>query len=169
VLKEALPATDLLHCTCHGYLKPYLLQIAKDKSRYANLLPETVKQLSLEVGSLVFVNACASTAPVLTFGRFSSFGWEFYRQGASIFIGTLGSVPTKYAVDFAEVIYRELFRRDAKQTIGQAVALAKQAAANEHNIFWLFYCLYGDPDITIEVSNLEERNDDANPNLCHDS
>ncbi len=158
-LVKALPGADALHCTCHGHLEPHLLQIAgdKNKTRIENLLPETIQRLPLEAGSLVFANACASTVPVLTFGKFSSFGWKFYQRGAAAFIGTLGAVPVKYAVNFAEIVYRELFNRDERITIGQAVARAKEIAASERNLFWLLYCIYGDPDFSIvQQRNLEE-------------
>jgi len=164
-LQEALPGTDALHCTCHGLLKPHLLQIAKESNLSVNIFPDTVEKLSLEPGILVFVNACASSAPVLTFGKFSSFGWEFYRRGARTFVGTLGAVPVKYAVSFAEAVYSELFRKDVKQTIGQAVALAKEAASKERNLFWLFYCIYGDPDFSVEAPDIKGGKDDANPSI----
>lgn len=163
-LVKAIPGTDALHFTCHGHLEPHLLQIAgdKNKTRIENLLPETILRLPLEPGSLVFANACASTVPVLTFGKFSSFGWKFYQRGADAFIGTLGSVPVKYAVNFAEIVYRELFNPDEKITIGQAVAKAKEVAANERNLFWLLYCIYGDPDFSIVQQKNSKEEDHAN-------
>ena len=151
VLEKALRGTDVLHCTCHGLLEPHLLRVAKDKSKIKNLLLETVQKLPLEPGSLVFVNACASTVPLLTFGKFSSFGWEFYRRGAQTFVGTLGAVPVKYAVTFAENVYLELLSRKKRVTIGQAVAAARRAAASQRNFFWLLYCIYGDPDLSIGI------------------
>ncbi|TRU23723.1 MAG: CHAT domain-containing protein [Microcystis aeruginosa Ma_SC_T_19800800_S464] len=163
-LVKAIPGTDALHFTCHGHLEPHLLQIAgdKNKTRIENLLPETIQRLPLEPGSLVFANACASTIPVLTFGKFSSFGWKFYQRGANAFIGTLGAVPVKYAVNFAEIVYRELFNPDEKITIGQAVAKAKEVAANERNLFWLLYCIYGDPDFSILQQKNSKEEDHAN-------
>jgi uncharacterized protein with WD repeat len=163
-LVKAIPGTDVLHFTCHGHLEPHLLQIAgdKNKTRIENLLPETIQRLPLEPGSLVFANACASTVPVLTFGKFSSFGWKFYQRGADAFIGTLGAVPVKYAVNFAEIVYRELFNPDEKITIGQAVAKAKEVAANERNLFWLLYCIYGDPDFSIVQQKNSKEEDHAN-------
>ena len=163
-LVKAIPGTDALHFTCHGHLEPHLLQIAgdKNKTRIENLLPETIQRLPLEPGILVFANACASTIPVLTFGKFSSFGWKFYQRGADAFIGTLGAVPVKYAVNFAEIVYRELFNPDEKITIGQAVAKAKEVAANERNLFWLLYCIYGDPDFSIVQQKNSKEEDHAN-------
>ncbi len=131
VLAEALPGADVLHCTCHGHLQPPppLLQIYVDTSPTQNLCLDTVQTLeTLEPGSLVFANACSSNSPVSTFRGFSNFGWEFYRQGADVFIGTLGIVPAQYAVNFAENVYRELLREDGRLTIGQAVARAKEVA-----------------------------------------
>jgi hypothetical protein len=149
VFSKALPGTDAIHCTCHGYLDPYLLQFAKEKTRILNLLPETIQRLPLEPGCMVFANACSSTVPLLTFGKFSSYGWEFYRRGAGVFVGTLGAVPTKHAVAFAESVYLNLFGQGAKPSVGEAVAEAKKAAANERNLFWLLYCIYGDPDYSV--------------------
>ena len=151
-LKSALVKTDVLHCTCHGHLEPHMLQVAKDKTILTNLLPQTIHQLPLEPGSFVFANTCTSALPVLTFGRFSSFAWEFYRRGAGAFVGTLGAVPTSHAVCFAESIYREIFGKGSQKTIGQAVALAKNAASSERNLFWLLYCIYGDPDYKLKIS-----------------
>lgn len=151
-LEKAIRGANALHYTCHSRLQPYLLQIAGDKSPEQNLIPEMVENLPIEPGSLIFANACASSIPVLTFGKFNSFGWEFYRQGADVFIGTLGAVPVKYALSFAETVYRELFRKDVKRTIGQAITIAKEEAAKERNLFWLLYCIYGDPDFFIDNS-----------------
>jgi hypothetical protein len=163
-LVKAIPGTDALHFTCHGHLEPHLLQIAGDKNKTSieNLLPEAILSLPLEPGSLVFANACASTVPVLTFGKFISFGGKFYQRGADAFIGTLGAVPVKYAVNFAEIVYRELFNPDEKITIGQAVAKAKEVAANERNLFWLLYCIYGDPDFSIVQQKNSKEEDHAN-------
>ncbi|MEM8718809.1 MAG: hypothetical protein AAGE84_05810 [Cyanobacteria bacterium P01_G01_bin.39] len=107
--------------------------------------------MPLKPGSFIFANACGSTVPVKAFNEFSSFGWEFYRQGADIFIGTLGIVPTKYAISFAENVYEELLSKDTQITVGQAIASAKKVAAEQHNFFWLLYCIYGDPDICFEL------------------
>lgn len=143
VFSKALLETDAIHCTCHGHLEPHMLQIALDKSRILNLPPDTIKLLPLKQGSMVFANACSSSAPILKFGRFSSFGWEFYLNGADVFIGTLGAVPITYAISFAEDVYKELFSGDSN--VGQAVLAAKRTATKKRNLFWLFYCIYGDP------------------------
>jgi len=151
-LKKAVDGADALHCTCHGLSDPHLLQIASDRTRTKNLLPNTVQELSLRPGGMVFANACASAQPYIAFGKFGSFGWEFYRQGADVFIGTLGPVPTKYAIPFAEAVYEQLVNQKGQLTIGAALANARKEAADRHNLFWLLYCLYGDPDYSISIS-----------------
>ena len=150
-LAKVLSIADVLHCTCHGHLQPlHLLQIASDKSPTQNLCIHTINSLPIKPGSLVFANACSSSTPTKTFGEFSNFGWEFYRQGADVFIGTLGIVPTKYAVSFAENFYKYLLCKGDKLTIGQAFAKTKKSASKEDNLFWLLYCIYGNPDICFE-------------------
>jgi hypothetical protein len=149
VLRAALVGADILHCTCHGRLDPYLLQVAQDRQRSLNLSPDAIQLLPLEPGSFVFANACASALPVLLFGRYTSFGWEFYRRGAGAFVGTLGAVPATLAVGFAESVYEEFCRG---QTIGVALAAARRSAAEQRNLFWLFYCIYGNPDLSLNLA-----------------
>lgn len=150
-LKKTANGADILHFTCHGLSDPHLLQIASDRTRTKNLLPHTVQELSLCLGGMVFANACASAQPYIAFGKFGSFGWEFYKQGADVFIGTLGPIPTKYAIPFAEMVYDRLTNRTEQSTIGIALANARKEAADQRNLFWLLYCLYGDPDYSMSV------------------
>jgi CHAT domain-containing protein len=147
-LVEAVDEADILHFTCHGHLKPLnLLQNFLDKTPSNNLCLDTVQQLQIKPGTFVFANACSSTAPVQeSFSEFNGFGWEFYQEGADVFIGTLGLVPTQYAIIFAENVYDGLLQKNGKLTIGEAVANAKKMAATKQNFFWLLYCVYGDPD-----------------------
>lgn len=148
VLRKTLPGADAVHFTCHGLTDPHLLQIAKDRSRSQNLAPQSVPFLPLEPGCLVFANACASSVPAVTFGRFTNFGWEFYRRGAEVFIGTLGPIPTSYAIQFAETFYQHLLREEGSAgcSVGEALAAARRDAENRSNLFWLLYCIYGNPD-----------------------
>ena len=150
-LRKALVGAHLLHLTCHGHLEPHMLQIYSDKQLSQNLLPTTIKQLHIEPGCLVFANACSSDVPTLNLGKMQGFGWEFYRQGADAFVGTLGTIPTEQAINFAEAVYKELFRTDKKITLAEAIATAKQAAQGERNLFWLLYCIYGNPDFTLSL------------------
>jgi hypothetical protein len=148
VLKAELSDADILHMTCHGDVEKHYLQVSAKRGLVTNLTPQGVRLLSIKPGSMVFANACSSAAPTLSLGQFRSFGWEFYLRHA-VFVGTLGSVPVGYANDFAQVVYRELLRQDQPSSIGQAIAVARQEAVKQRNIFWLFYCIYGDPDFTV--------------------
>jgi len=112
-----------------------------------------VTALPLQPGSLVFANACSSAGVAVLFGSFNSFGWEFYLRGASVFVGTLGAVPTNYAIEYAENVYAPLFDSSGPITIGQALAKAREKAERKHNIFWLLYCIYGDPDYSVQFRN----------------
>ena len=150
-LQKSLRGADLLHCTCHGHFDPYMLQIAASTSSGFNLLLDSIADLPIKPGLLVFANACSSTVPVLNYSEFNSFAWEFYRGGADAYVGTLGAVPTEYAVRFAESVYEELFRKGGARTLGEALAAAKDAAEKEHNLFWLLYCINGNPDYTADV------------------
>ncbi len=148
-LHSEIATADMLHCTCHGLLKPHLLRIAKDTQRITNLAPSTIRALPIQTGSLVFANACSSAGVTVLFGKFNSFGWEFYAAGAAVFIGTLGAVPTKYAIEHAENIYTPLFNSPGPISIGQALTIARKQAEEKQNIFWLLYCVYGDPDYPV--------------------
>jgi hypothetical protein len=151
VLKRNLEKrkTDVLHYTCHGNLAPPMLQIADSNDEGLNLIPDSVSQLPLQAGCLVFANACNSTVALLTPGQYTSFGWEFYKTGAAVFIGTLGAIPVSYAIDFAKTVYEELFIKNS--TISQAVAIAKARAKQSGNLCWLLFVIYGDPDFTIQL------------------
>jgi hypothetical protein len=150
-LQSTLP-TSLLHCTCHGRTHPKMLQTGPDSSRLNNLLPETVNLLPLGEGALVFANACTSAGPAKFFGQLHSFGWQFYLRGARAFIGTLGPVPAPQAIRFAEVLYSTLLYHQPRLTLGEALTHTRKEMEKEHNLFWLLYCLYGDPDYKVEVN-----------------
>jgi hypothetical protein len=148
-LGKALSGADALHLTCHGQVEPHLLQIAKSTSQALNLLPDSVRVLPLKRGSVVFANSCGSDRALVMFGSFTSFGWEFYRHGADVFIGTLGSVPTAHALYFAEQLYMRLLGNVNGATVGTIVNEARHMAGTKRNLFSLLYCLYGDPDTLI--------------------
>ena len=142
---------DLIHFTCHGLLDPQILQISNSNSQSDNLSLESVRRLQIHPGCFVFVNACSSSVAAFTFGRFNNFAWEFYRKVADVYIGTLGKVPTKYALDFAEMVYKHLFKKPKGISVGEALQLAKQEATDKKNIFWLLYTLYGEPETLLEI------------------
>jgi len=142
---------DLLHFTCHGHSDPLYIQISDKDDKQLNLLITSLKNENflLKNGCIVFSNACNSAAPTVIFGDFVSFGWEFYRKGAAIFVGPIGTIPTEYAIEFSLNFYKRLFEN--KASIGKAFWDAKQDMSKKSNLFHLLYCLYGNP-ICIKTS-----------------
>ena len=70
--------------------------------------------------------------------------------------------PSSYAIGFAENVYGELLCKNTKITVGEAIARAKRIAAEQHNFFWLLYCIYGNPDVYFELINQPQDEDKNN-------
>jgi serine/threonine protein kinase len=139
---QAISQADLIHFTCHGTTTPRpCLQLADDKSLICCLMPSDLQNLVELTDSVVFANACTSAAIASFLGQLCNFGWEFYKKGVAAYIGTLGLVPTAYAITFAERFYERLL---AGHTVGESLHYAKSGARRQ-NPFWLLYTLYGDP------------------------
>jgi len=145
-LVEVLPETDLLHITCHGSMTHPMLQISDEQTDYKNLNLDIIQNLPLKPGCFIFANACYSNTTVSVFKDLTSFGWEFYKDGAETYIGTLAQIPEVYAVEFAESLYQTLFS-DEDLTVGQVMHQVKNKMSANKNIFWLLYSMYGDPII----------------------
>lgn len=146
---SAFTSSDLIHLTCHGIVKDMnpILQICGDTTSCNNLSLTNINRLPGDRSRFVFSNSCSSNRALVTFGHFNSFGWTFYIHGIPVFIGTLGIVPAKYAIEFAEIVYRQLFGYST--SIGQALLRAKREAGQHHNLYWLLYSLIGNPDLRI--------------------
>jgi hypothetical protein len=102
---------------------------------------------------LVFANACSSAgiadaAPGVP--RFTAlaegFGVRWYDLGASVFVGTIGPVSKKVALEFAKRFFQRLLGDGLP--VGEALWSTKRSFAEdgEKDPSWLFYCLYGDPE-----------------------
>ncbi|WP_245250499.1 leucine-rich repeat protein [Youngiibacter multivorans] len=143
-LVEVLPETDLLHITCHGSMTHPMLQISNEQTDYKNLNLDIIQNLPLKPGCFIFANACYSNTTVSVFKNLTSFGWEFYKDGAETYIGTLAQIPEVYAVEFAESLYQSLFSGE-ELTVGQVIHMVKNKMSSNKNIFWLLYSMYGDP------------------------
>jgi len=137
---------DIVHFACHGRSDPnYYLSYGSGVGR--RLEPNQVHALGLKWGATVFANACRSGTAELLLADFQSFGREFYYAGARPFIGTLGPVPEREAIDFAALFYRQF--AFAGLPAGQAMRQARREAAKQFKKpIWLFYCLYGNPSVT---------------------
>lgn len=131
---------DIVHFTCHGRGTPYHLSLGPSAGK--RLLIGQVETLRLKPGVVIFANACSSSQPELFLSEFQNFGWSFYLRGARPFIGTLGPVPTRHAITFAQHFYERFIVKGLPA--GRALREAKRAVAKEfRNPFYLFYCLYG--------------------------
>jgi CHAT domain len=142
---EEIVDAELIHLTCHGHLKPLRLQISREDDVVLSLTIDSFEttEFRLKEGSVVFANACNSATAVPQFGEFLSFGWEFYRKGAAVFIGTLGTVPIDAALAFANAFYSVLVN-DKDGDISLAFRTAKNETDND-SLVHLLYCFYGNP------------------------
>lgn len=149
---------DVLHITCHGRQRPFRLQTTLEDQWESALSVERIEtELELGSGCFVFANACNSAREVTgLFNEDTSFGHAFCKVGASAFLGTLGTVPTKYALELAPNIYADFLPRkdnnvnnletafNLLKTIGYAFSEAKRKASQQQNMFWLLYSMHGD-------------------------
>lgn len=140
-LQREIRDADIVHFTCHGRGgSTYHLSLGNGAGR--RLVIGQVESLNLKPGAIIFANACSSDKSELLLSEFQSFGWNFYTRGARPFIGTLGPVPVKHAIAFAEHFYKRLMFDGL--TAGQALRQARLDTAVEFkNPFSLFYCVYG--------------------------
>lgn len=159
--EENLPIPDILHVTCHGITeqnKPFYwtLDDSTTETNY-QLSQRTIKLISDDLvfatnQPMIFGNACASAGiGVNGYGRLmAGFGAEFYRLGASAFVGTFAPISKKLAVEFARQFYQQLFANG--QPIGEALRATKQHFKEQggSDPSWLFYCLYGSPTTKYE-------------------
>ncbi len=150
-VKAGAADADLVHFTCHGYSEPYYyLSLGPGAGR--RLLTAQVKQLQLKPGAVVFANACSSDRAQLWLTELESLGWNFYLQGARPFIGTLGPVPVKHAVELAKEFYFWFLSRGLPA--GQAMRTARaEIRRRSNNPFFLFYSLYGPASISRRLPN----------------
>lgn len=94
-------------------------------------------------GCTVFANACNSASAQPLLGDFVSFGWELFVKGAVVYIGTVGAIPTKFALGFAEAFYGAL-NGDANGDLFRAFFEAKRASVSNDPMH-ILYAIYGNP------------------------
>jgi hypothetical protein len=161
VLPEAFG--EIVHITCHGLA-------SSDGERYWSLDKRKPDDMDVSVyprdgdtqfqlgrfAPLVFANACSSAtaaapAAIATGPRFAAlaegFGSTFYDMGASVFIGTIGPVSKRIALEFAKRFFAKLLGE--RLPAGEALWFTRRSFADEgeKDPSWLFYCMYGDPEI----------------------
>ncbi|HXH94792.1 MAG TPA: CHAT domain-containing protein [Thermoanaerobaculia bacterium] len=147
---------DIIHITCHGGLRddenqPYYWSLDPDAPLYFNyrITSDTLAMLQFD-RSLVFGNACSTAKGGK--GVLHGFGALFMMKGALNFIGTLAPITQKTSVDFATAFYGNLLDPGKKFTIADALLETKKSfIANTADPSYLFYSLYGPPDILYRV------------------
>lgn len=158
-LDEARDA-DIVHVTCHGGLR------GSDNEAYWTLDHNSPQELNYHVTSivaqnaqfserpLVFGNACSSSIAGhgVDFNALQGFGTSFMVGGALNFVGTFAPITRTMAVSFAQRFYEHLFGAGGKPglPIGEALRATKLSFAQSGSTdpSYLFYCLYGPPDVT---------------------
>lgn len=155
---EAIKDADLVHFTCHGYTEPQIClclgELSQSNTHSLNCLTLTDLDNLAELTNccVIFANACVSATPVFLLGALCHFGWKFYTKNTAVYIGTLGSVPTRYAIDFGQSFYERFLNGS---TVGESLQYAKEKATRE-NPFRLLYTIYGCPFVRKIVKKVSE-------------
>jgi hypothetical protein len=150
---------DILHLTCHGHRDPLRLTTSNlNDGLEMHLSVEVVEEeLEMQSSGFIFANACNSSARFVgLFNEDTNFGKAFCERGARAFVGTLGPVPSRHAVNLACDFYKLFLQSKPEtlpgtgnqfslsRTVGFNLLESKRSAAKNQNMFWLFYCLHGD-------------------------
>lgn len=158
-LTGSVTSPDILHFTCHGGEdkngKPVWLLDHLSEAKWAiTVYPDQLQGMAAELGQarpLVFANACGnwgdSNSTTVDESDGLSFGRQFIQAGASAYVGAFARVGKDLAIQFAAQFYRELLvsgRPLAEALWATKAHFLEQMPADPS---WLFYCLYGQPDI----------------------
>ena len=141
----------VLHFACHNTFDPVdgpAIRFGK-KLFNSELLESFVADETLaDSAPLVFINACQSGSPAVSFNKLEGWAAQFVEAGAAAFIGSLWAVADESAPEFAAQVYRRL---SAGFPLGEAVMDVRRAAASAHgnDPTWLAYTVYGDPHATV--------------------
>ena len=157
VISELTPLQDLigsgdfgvLHFACHNTYDPAAGSSITLDSRFTPKLMTTavIGQVLARSAPTVFINACRAAGVAATYNRLDGWASRFLEAGAAAFVGSLWAVSDKTAREFAGEFYGHL---KAGASLGEAVTLARQAAASEPgDPTWLAYTVYGHPGATI--------------------
>jgi hypothetical protein len=142
---------DLIHISSHGkHTDNMPLYSVIELEDGLTIRPEDIGGMSTAFGRsnpVVFLNTCQSGSMGISLTGIQSWVTKFIEAGASIFVGTLWSVNSKTAFDFAKELYIEL---EKGTTIGEAVRVARAKCKKSGDPSWLSYQLYGQPNIQIK-------------------
>jgi hypothetical protein len=142
-IRKRVAGAQVVHILCHGKVdeeRGVSLEIGQPP--LGGLRPEHVLGLKLEPGALVVVSACSSAASGFTPAGVRSFGWNFIRAGASVYLGTLAPVTPTVAMAFARAFFDARLRERCE--IPEAIRRARRETARGQDPTWMFYVVYGD-------------------------
>lgn len=141
---------DGWHFTGHGgycHANPDLSAIQlEDEPLKPENLGGKVKNLGCKK-PFVFLNACQIGRGGMSLTGVGGWASRFLAAGAGAFIGPLWSVYDRSACNFAQTIYRELFKGN---TIGEAVRNARLAIKGAGDPTWLAYTVFAYPMATVK-------------------
>jgi hypothetical protein len=154
-LESASSTADIIHLTCHGGLKKgnnyyWTLDHLNPQTFDYDIDSDFAAHTPMAKRPLVFGNACASIATkVEDLGAMHGFGSNFMIGGALNFVGTFAPITKTMAVTFAKLFYQKLLGVPGLP-IARALLETKLKFKEENcqDPSYLFYCLYGPPDIT---------------------
>jgi hypothetical protein len=154
---EKLSESTIIHFTCHcsmdGKNRPTLFLDDYSNNPGDSLDIEMIQTLRLNKIPFIFANACMTeTYYQDCWSESVNFGFTFLNKGVQAFIGTMGILPVKPALEFAETFYKNL----RTLSVGEALWETKKIFSTKNNPFWLFYCLYGDATLYLREQQLDE-------------
>jgi hypothetical protein len=171
-LKAAAKEADIIHLTCHGGLRVanspesyWTLNHRKDSPLAHRVNGVITRSMELrKARPLVFANACAFVAGEaeqlgLRGGLTPTHASLLFDFGALAFVGTFAPVVKSTALSFAARFYKHLLGTGGAEgaPIGKALWSTKrefhaEAGDSFSDPSWLFYCLYGSPDLTFKIA-----------------
>jgi CHAT domain-containing protein len=155
---KQLSKVSIIHFTCHcvkNENRPTLALGCISKVVNEGLDIDMISILNLDKVTFIFANACSSETYTDWWGESINFGFACLNNGVQVFVGTIGIIPVRLALEFAKVFYEKLIKEQL--SIGEAMRMTKIRFKNSKNPFWLFYCLYGDATLRLHY----KRSDDS--------
>jgi hypothetical protein len=134
---------SIVHLLCHGVLRDKQgLALQIEPKPTGRLFPLHVPNFKLAPGALVFVNACSSATRGFDALGQTTFGWNFRKAGAAVYIGALAPVTTDLAMKFARHFFDAYLGEGLPAS--QALHRARMAYASGSDPTWMLYVIYGD-------------------------
>lgn len=139
---ETEKEVDILHFSTHGQSNPESpLLSAIELEGKIQLRPEEIVGKAMTFGQshpIVILNACQTGNQGFSLTGIQGWATKFLDAGASVFIGTLGSVNDETAFNFVKEFYNQLA---SGTSLGESVKNARNKSKKEGDTAWLAYQL----------------------------